>query len=284
MIINYIALLMALAISGVAGYFSIIGLTAIFSGAFWPVLIMGTVLEAGKLVTASWLYRNWHIIGRTLRVYLTSAVILLMFITSMGIFGFLSRAHIEQQLNAQNGDVEQVQILDSKIQYLQQQIDDVDKQVAQIDDNIAKLTEKGQAKTSLNAIAQQRQTRDGLVAKKDKLVTDMGDLKTQRITIDGRVKKMEAEVGPLKYIAALIFDDPGTDQLEKAVRIVIIILVFVFDPLAVVLLIAANIGLTFSTRRVIKRTSKNKLPQKKKNKKNVVEIDKSEITHWSDKL
>lgn len=270
--INYLALLVALAISMVAGYFSIIGLTAIFAGAFWPVIIMGSVLEVGKLVTASWLYRNWYIISNTLRVYLTSAVILLMLITSMGIFGFLSRAHIEQQLASQNADSAQVEILDSKIAYQQQLIDDVDKQVKQIDDNISKMTQSGQTKTSLRAIGDQRKTRDGLVAKKDGLIEAITQLKSQKIEAEAKVKKIEAEVGPIKYIADMIYDSADTNQLEKAVRLVIILLVIVFDPLAVVLLIAANIGLTNSSTR-------SNINNKKRSKsdRNVVKIDKSQI-------
>lgn len=272
--INYLALLVALAISVVAGYFSIIGLTAIFSGAFWPIIIMGSVLEIGKLVTASWLYRNWSIISGALRVYLTASVILLMFITSMGIFGFLSRAHIEQQLASQNTDSAQVEILESKITYQQQLIDDVDKQVKQIDDNISKMTQSGQTKTSLKAIADQRKSRDALVAKKDTLITKMTELKTQKIESEARVKKIEAEVGPIKYIANLIYDSADTNQLEKAVRMVIILLVIVFDPLAVVLLIAANIGFTNSVPR-----GKNKTKRvRSKRNKNVIQIDKSQIT------
>lgn len=271
--INYLALIAALAISCVAGYFSIIGLTAIFAGAFWQVIIMGSVLEFGKLVTASWLYRNWHNVSGFIKFYLTSAVALLMLITSMGIFGFLSKAHIEQQLVSQGTDAEQIQIVDSKIQYQQQQIDDVDKQISQIDDTIKVMTSKGQTKSALNAITQQKKNRDGLVAKKDELVGVISQYKTEKISLEAKVKKLEAEVGPIKYIASLLYDNADGTQLEKAVRIVIILLVIVFDPLAVVLLIASNIGL--SNRRVT-QPQKKKFTQKKK--RNTIEIDKSQIT------
>ncbi len=276
--INFLALLSALAISVVAGYFSIIGLTVIFAGAFWPVIIMGSVLEIGKLVTASWLYRNWHLTSRLIRAYLTTAVALLMLITSMGIFGFLSKAHIEQQLLS-TGDAEQVEILDSRIQYQQDQIDDVDKQVAQIDGNVAKMTEKGQTKSSLQAIKQQKAARDELVSKKGALVEEMSQLKTEKITAESRLKKLEAEVGPLKYIAALIYEEADTNTLEKAVRLVIILLVLVFDPLAVILLIAANIGLSPRTPTQNSQPIKKKYTSKKK--QNTIEIDKSQITNLS---
>ena len=273
--INILALISALAISVVAGYFSILGLTAIFSGAFWPVIIMGSVLEIGKLVTASWLYRNWHLVTGIVKAYLTASVILLMFITSMGIFGFLSKAHIEQQLAADGGDQAQVEILDSKIQYQQELIDDVDKQISQIDDNITKMTEKGQTKSSLAAITQQRKSRDGLVSKKDTLITTMTSLKTDKITVETKIKQIEAEVGPIKYIANLIYDRTDANQLEKAVKFVIIMLVIVFDPLAVVLLIAANIGLSNTGRRgkkVVRRARSSR------SNRNTIQIDKSQIT------
>ena len=93
----------ALTISVIAAWYSIVGLTAIFASAVWPVAIMGSALEVAKLVSASWLYRFWSYIPRFIKYYLTSAVVVLMFITSMGIFGFLSRAHIEQtSLNTEN--------------------------------------------------------------------------------------------------------------------------------------------------------------------------------------
>lgn len=271
--INVLALIAALAISCVAAYFSIIGLTAIFAGAFWQVIIMGSVLELGKLVTASWLYRNWHNVSGFIKLYLTSAVALLMLITSMGIFGFLSKAHIEQQLTSQGTDAAQVEIVDSKIQYQQQQIDDVDKQISQIDANISKMTEKGQTKSALAAISQQKKNRDALVTKKDELVRVISGFKTEKITLEANIKKLEAEVGPIKYIASLIYEQSDNTQLEKAVRLVIILLVIVFDPLAVVLLIAANIGL--SNRKSAKPVKKTFT---RKKKRNTIEIDKSQIT------
>src|SRR6056300_1260595 len=105
MFIALLTLLSALSISGVAAYYSIIGLATIFPGAFWPVVIMGSVLEAGKLVCASWLYRNWKRTNILLRSYLFFAVIVLIMVTSMGIFGFLSKAHLQNEFA--DGSVQQ---------------------------------------------------------------------------------------------------------------------------------------------------------------------------------
>lgn len=203
---------------------------------------MGSVLEIGKLVTASWLYRNWQTCPILIKSYLTVAVALLMFITSMGIFGFLSKAHIEQSIVLSTGVVDQVAILDNKIASEQDKIADIEKQVAQIDTAIDTITSKGQGKSALQAAERQRKARDELIAKKDKFVEAISVLKTERVKLSSEVKKLEAEVGPIKYIAELIYNDAETN-LESAVRIVILLLVLVFDPLAVVLLIAANHGL-----------------------------------------
>lgn len=241
--INYLALIAALAVSGVSAYYSIIGLTAIFAAAFWPIIIMGGCLEFAKLVTASWLYRNWDITPFLLKSYLTIAVLILMLITSMGIFGFLSRAHIEQQVQMGTGAVEQIQILSNKIEYEKQSIGDLDKQIAQIDAAITKMTDRGQAASSLRAADQQRKQRDAFVKKRDDHVKNISELQTNKIKLESETRKLEAEVGPIKYIASMLYESTTHDELERAVRIIIILLVIVFDPLAVVLLIAANVGL-----------------------------------------
>lgn len=241
--INYLALLVALALSAVSGYYSIIGLTTIFASAFWPVVIMGSVLEVGKLVTASWLYRNWKHTPFLIKTYLSSAVIILMFITSMGIFGFLSKAHIDQTITLNTGAVDQIQILNSKISFEKQSIEDLDKQIQQIDAALSKMTDRGQAATALRVADQQRKTRETLVKRKDDHVKNISTYTEQRIKLESEIKKLEAEVGPLRYIAELIYEVQSTENLERSVRMVILLLVFVFDPLAIILLIAANIGL-----------------------------------------
>jgi cell division protein FtsB len=241
--VNYLALLVAFTVSGVSAYYSIIGLTAIFSAAFYPIVIMGVALELGKLVTTSWLYRNWKSAPLFLKTYLTIAVLVLMLISSMGVFGFLSKAHIEQQLNINTGQADQLEIIQSKLTSEKEEIADLDKQIAQIDAAVTKMTDRGQAASSLHAADQQRKNRDSLVKRKEDHNKTIADLTTERVKLQSSIKKLEAEVGPIKYIAAMVYDSSDEDQLERAVRGVIILLVFVFDPLAVVLLLAANHGL-----------------------------------------
>ena len=169
-----------------------------------------------------------------------------MFITSMGTFGFLSRAHIEQQLNITTGDADKLAIIESQIQNKNSIIADYDKQLQQIDDALSKITEKGRGESSLQAADKQRKTRNELVAKKNAELGSVSKLKEEVVGLRSTIRKTEAEVGPLKYIAEAIYggQDTSVVDLDRAVRMVIILLVVVFDPLAVVLLIAANHGMS----------------------------------------
>jgi cell division protein FtsB len=163
----------------------------------------------------------------------------------MGIFGFLSRAHIEQSLAINTGALEQIAIIDEKIALERSSIADIDKQIAQIDNAVNKMTERNQAQSSLRAAEQQRKTRTDLVKQREQKTQAVAQLSTERIKLTSEVKKLEAEVGPIKYIAEMVYGtNSDKDILEHAVRWVIILLIFVFDPLAVLLLIAANQGIS----------------------------------------
>ena len=347
MMLSYLVLASALSISGVAIYFSIAGLTTIFPGAFWPIVIMGTVLELGKLVCASWLHHNWKEAPRMLKFYLTTAVIVLIFITSMGIFGFLSKSHIEQQRDLDqanssiaqltnkigneknfitrqeelikksekfgestlertdfNIELEQKKIKDleeslaQSISYDQDQISRANERVAILDAEMAVLQAKGGGlfsskkakikalqeaqKDERNTLSLQKSKAEAGIAKnradsaaqiatiRQRLVdfqdtgssTPITDPKIaqyeqnirdgyeridgwegERFNVETSISELEVEVGPIKYIAALV-EDMGVESivLAEAVRLVILILVFVFDPLAVGMLLAANLN------------------------------------------
>lgn len=240
----YLVLLTGLALSGVAAYYSIIGLTAIFAGAFWPVVIMGSILEIGKLVAVSWLYHNWKYVSLDIKSYFLSAIFVLMGITSMGIFGFMSRAHIEHQVSIETGAASGQSILDEQITFKEEEIADVDKQIRVIDDSINKIIEKKSGTSALYASKEQKKNRADLVAQKNKLLEELKPMRIEKIKGDAEVKKLEAEVGPLKYVAQLIYEDSTNEVLDKAVRLVIILVIFVFDPLAVMLLLAFNITIS----------------------------------------
>lgn len=235
----------AIVLSGIAAYYSVIGLIAIFSAAALPVAIMGGSLEAAKLVVASWLYRYWRSIPLLMRGYFITALVILMLITSMGIFGFLSKAHNDQ--NLVSGDVlAKIAIYDEKIKIAKENIDANRRSLKQMDEAVDQTmgrstTEQGADKAVQIRRSQARERTRLLqdIEAEQKKITELNEA---RAPIAAEVRKVEAEVGPLKYIAALIYDDTAdTNTLERAVRWLIIMLIVVFDPLAVLMLIAANL-------------------------------------------
>jgi hypothetical protein len=252
---QYLVLFTGLVLSGVAAFFSIVGLTAIFSGDFWSIVIMGTALEVAKLVTVSWLYHNWKTCPNFVRTYLSITVAVLMLITSMGIFGFLSRSHIEQQLKLNTGVSNEISVVKSRMKVKEDSIKDIDKQILMIDNAVEKLNEKGRSNDSLKASSQQRKNRETLVESKNTEILELSKLKEQLIKYESEFRKVEAEVGPVKYVAELVYGESDEKILDKAVRMVILIIIFVFDPLAVLLLIAYNISLNSTTP-----TKKSKKP------------------------
>jgi hypothetical protein len=244
MIFSILLALSGLTLSAVAIYYSVIGLTSIFAAAYWPIVVMGATLEISKLVAASWLKAHWVKIPKLMKAYMSIAVIVLMVITSMGIFGFLSKAHLDQ--NIDSGDVQsKISIYDEKIKTAKENIESNRRQLKQMDEAVDQVMarssdEKGADKA--NAI-RKSQSRDRVAIAKDieanqKLVIQLND---EAAPIRAEVRKVEAEVGPIKYIAKLIYgDNPDQNILEKAVTWVIMIIVFVFDPLAVLMLLASQ--------------------------------------------
>lgn len=241
---TYLLFGVALSLSAVAAYYAIAGLVAIFAAAAIPIAIMGSLLEASKLVVASWLYRNWKEIPRLFKIYFFTALIVLMMLTSMGIFGFLSKAHLDQAVPT--GDVvSKLNLIDEKIKIEKENINAARTAITQLDAQVnATLSRSDDSKGAERSIAIRR----GQQNERTKLVNEIGasqakiaKLNEERAPIASEVRKVEAEVGPIKYIAALLYaDNPDEDILEKAVRVVILLIVFVFDPLAVLLLVAAN--------------------------------------------
>ena len=262
MFFAFITLIIAISISAVAAYYSIIGLVAIFSSAVLPVAIMGIVLEAGKLITASWLYQNWKRTNFVIKTYLTFAVVVLMFITSMGIFGFLSKAHIDQTLTSDTSNIE-IERIESLITIENRRIENAQKNL----NNLERLVENLSAEDAAYTRRIQRRERSAIDETIKEASQKISNYKEEIIPYKKEAVKLEAEVGPIKYISELIYDNSNSELLEDAVRVVIIILVFVFDPLAVVLLIAANMSFQQEKlRRKRKRQAqiKKELPQKKK--------------------
>lgn len=244
----FIALLFlsALAVSGCAAWFSVAGLISIFSSAPLATGLMGGSLELAKLVAASWLYRNWSTAPRILRYYFTAAVVVLSIITSLGIFGYLSKAHLDQAA-VTGQSIGQLSIIDERIQTQKENIDANRKALKQLDEAVDQVmgrsdSEKG-AERAVSIRRSQQKERDRLQTEIQAYQKTIGQLNEERAPIAQDVRKIEAEVGPIKYVAELIYGDSTEDMIGKAVRLIIMCLIFVFDPLAILLVIAGNMSL-----------------------------------------
>lgn len=278
MILALLTLLTSLVISGVAIYYSVSGLAAIFAAAAMPIVIMGTSLEVGKLVTALWLHRNWKTAPFILKSYLMMATVVLMFITSIGIFGFLSRAHVEQ--TAGIGTVTtQIEQLNLDIRLEQDKIDSNRKIIEQLDAAVNNLLQgsatqsqqkrTGNAQQASKLATQATKLRQQQSEERTKLQNEIttasnrvADLNRQKLQLDQKIQNIETEVGPIKYIAQFVYGNEAKnnkDLLEKAVTWLIVVIIFVFDPLAVLLLIASQISwMDALARRRAKKLEKTK--------------------------
>ena len=242
--LSNLTLLVALALSAIAAYYSIIGLTAIFAAAVIPIIIMGSILEIAKITATVWLRRYWNKAGLIIKLYLVPAIISLAVITSMGIFGFLSKAHMDQ--NITTGDVQsKIAIYDEKIKTEKENIDANRKALKQMDEGVDQVlgrsTDERGAEKAVAMRRSQQKERTRLQTEILQSQKSIAELNDARAPIAAEVRKVEAEVGPIKYIAALLYgDNPDANILERAVRWVIILLVVVFDPLAIALVLAAN--------------------------------------------
>lgn len=244
MLFGIIILLTALTLSAVAEYYSIVGLMAIFSAAPIPVAIMGAALGIGKIVSTVFLHNNWHRLTLAYKAYLIPAVVVLMFLTSLGIFGLLSKAHSDQSLVTGDASSKLV-IYDEKIRTERENIEANKKALAQMDAQVDQMlgrsdTERG-AERAVQIRKNQARERASLQADIARSQKTIQSLNQERAPLAAEFRKVEAEVGPIKYIAALIYgDNPDQNILERAVRWVIILIVLVFDPLALCLILAGN--------------------------------------------
>ena len=241
----YLTLLTALSIASVAAWYSILGLIAIFSGAVVAIAIMGAVLEVGKLVTATWLHRNWSKAPLLMKSYLTSAVVLLMIVTSLGIFGFLSKAHLETTISSGGNNELKIENLERQIDNEQRKIGDAEIVMGQLDAQVQTLIDYDRVRGKEGAMAVRKNQAEERASLNDDINASYASIEAMQdklLPIRQSQIELEVEVGPLKYIAELIYGDDATDHFDEAVRWVIILLIITFDPLAIVLLLAASMG------------------------------------------
>jgi hypothetical protein len=249
---GFIILATALLISGTAEYYSIMGLVAIFAAATVPVIVMGAALGIGKIVATVWTHNNWNRIPWKFKAYLVPAIAFLMVLTSMGIFGFLSKAHLEQA--TATGDAQaQVALFDDKIKTEQDNIQAARNALKQmdatVDQTISRTTDAGSVQSAANLRRKQATERASIQKDIAAAQKNIAKLQEERAPLAMQSRKIEAEVGPVKYIAALIYgDNPDANLLERAVRWVIILIVAVFDPLALCLILAANLQFEWARR------------------------------------
>lgn len=281
MFLTYLILISGIALSIIAAGYSIIGLAALFAGATTAIYAMGGALEVAKLVIASWLYNNWKnpLLPKSIKYYLTSAVIVLIFITSVGIFGFLSKAHLDQVVPESNNAL-QVQILDEQIEQRQKTIDRSQKQLTRMDDLIETQSEESSwfSSSSQRAITErnnQKQERISLEETIEESLNKINELSDKKAGIRTEQLKLEADLGPIKYVAEFIYGDEAVNHFDKAVRIIIIILIFVFDPVAVLMLISANIS--FKERRMLIGETFEELEDNNEDIKNIVQNKKDKL-------
>lgn len=257
MFLSYLTLAVALCLSVIAAYYSIAGLAAIFAAAVIPIIIMGSILEVGKVVVTLWLHEYWSRCRWLMKLYLVPAVAVLMLITSMGIFGFLSKAHSDQSLVG--GDVQaKIAVYDEKIKTEKENIETARRALKQMDEGVDQVLGRSTTETGADrAVAlrrSQQKERGRLLAEISQSQKLIAELNEVRAPIAAEIRKVEAEVGPLKYIAKLIYgDNPDANLLEKAVTWVIIVIVAVFDPLAIMMLLAATESLKWERQRVFER-------------------------------
>lgn len=233
--INQLAFATSLLVAGVAAYFSVIGLATIFAGSFWPVVIMAGVLEIGKLVTAGFLHLRWSDINRAMRYYLMTAVLVLMVITSLGIFGFLAKANIEQTLQGDSYSLE-LSIIDKRLEAKEKELGRFEERLANLDFIID--TARPEDRNYIDR--RQRDERAQIAVDIDLVVADIVELNEEKMPIQREQLVQEGEIGPIKYVAEMLYgEDVAKDKLDNAARILIFFIIFAFDPLAVLLLVAS---------------------------------------------
>lgn len=243
MILASILFLSGLFISSVAAYFSILGLTTIFPGSVTAVVLMGVALEIGKLVSASWLYRSWKKINLLLKTYFILAVLTLSFVTSIGIFGYLTKAHIEGTQGLDNNS-EQISLLDEQIIIERENIQMQRTALSQLDIAVQNLSAKeNTTERAISVRNSQRRERTNITSSITESNKKIQELQQQKSVLNVGQRKLETEVGPIKYVAQLVYGSDDSSTIEKAIQLLTLILIFVFDPLAILLLIAANFQL-----------------------------------------
>jgi hypothetical protein len=236
--VTFATLLAALALTGVSAAFSIDGLTAIFAGAFWPVIAMGMALEVGKLVATAWLRENWRTAPWALRTGLAAMIVVLMALNAVGVFGFLTRAHLERQLAIEVVAADRVAEIEARLLVQGELLADLDRRIRQIDAAIEESTRRGQPAVAMALGNSLHRARAQLSDRRQQEAQVVAELQVEKAKVAAQSRRASADIGPVRYLAELVAG-PSVD-LERAVRVLTLAIVAVFDPLAIMLLVAAT--------------------------------------------
>jgi hypothetical protein len=278
MLLNIITLLTALALASVAAWFSIIGFTTIYAGAITAAIVMGIVAECGKVVATSWLYRNWEFTSWLLKVPLTFFILVLMIITSLGVFGFLSKAHLDQGAGTIN-NAARIEQLDYQISREQLLIEDAEKVIAQLDSAVNALVDAKRIDRSISLRRSQAATRQQLREDISFAQERINQLNQEKFSYESEIRNLELEIGPVKYIAELIYGNQeiNKDITKSAVQLFTLLIVITLDPLAIFLLIASNQSMLRSRKEKVNK-------EKNKQAKYLVESDTEQEYKQTEKV
>lgn len=267
MIFLIILFLSALFISGIAAWFSIAGLMAIFPGAAFSIALMGAALEVGKLVSASWLYRFWDKANILMKTYFTTAVVVLSFITSIGIFGYLTKSHIEGTQGLDTNS-EQLSLIESQIIIEKENIEGQRKALLQLDAAVNNLvSNQNTTERAITIRNRQRSERTNINKQISESNKKVLELQQQKAQLNIGQRQLETEVGPIKYVAQMVYGVDDSTTIQKAVRLLTLLLIFVFDPLAILMVVAANMQI----KQLVKQ-KKTPTPKRKPLSKIIPEV------------
>lgn len=231
-----VTLAAALALAVVSGAFSIIGLTCIFAGAFWPIVGMGVALELGKLAGVTWLGRR-HAAPRPVKVAIVVLVGVLMLLNAIGAYGYLAASHVGHAVAAEVAVAARAADVDARQQVQVAALVDVDKRIGQVDAAVNEATRRGRTSSAMALLEQETARRKDLVAERIRAANTLAALQVEAARLDGDRTMIAADSGPVHYLATLI----GADD-ETVMRVFILAVAVLLDPLAVVLLLAATVA------------------------------------------
>lgn len=268
MIFRGITLLIALVLAANVAYASVFGFMAIFAAAPYFALSMGVTIEVAKLVGISYLYRHWSEMARIFRYSLLSVTLMTILLSAIGVFGFLSRAHLENSNPVENNSA-RIEYLDEQIKTNQAAISSANSELSTMQSEIDKLIEfdKVSGPTGSKATKEAQMPRRNEL---NTLISDSNDkifdLRNEKLTLEKEVNSYSVEIGPIRYVAEMFWDVNDENNIDKAVRLLIILIMFVFDPFAILLLMAYNHNKIKSTKQNIEAVVEEIEPENKSSK------------------